>query len=70
MIKIPKKFPDAVFYDSISVQDVLEKRLKVIDATSVEILGRKGIPTIVLDLHVDGNIAKALTGEKIGTLIS
>jgi uridylate kinase len=68
--KDPKKFPDAVFYDSISVQDVLEKRLKVIDATSVEILGRKGIPTIVLDLHVDGNIARALTGEKIGTLIS
>lgn len=68
--KDPKKYPDAVLYDTISAQEVLEKRLGVIDAASVDILYRKGIPTIVLDLHVDGNIAKALTGDKVGTLIS
>ncbi len=67
--KDPKKHPDAIFFDSISSQEVLEKRLRVIDATSVDILGRRGIPTIVLDLHVENNIAKALSGEKVGTII-
>ncbi|MFH1116452.1 MAG: uridine monophosphate kinase [Pseudomonadota bacterium] len=67
--KDPKKHPDAVFFDSISSQEVLEKRLGVIDATSVDILGRRGIPTIVLDLHVENNIARALSGEKVGTVI-
>lgn len=67
--KDPKKHADAVFYDSISPQEVLAKGLGVIDAASVDILGRKGIPTIVLDLHAEGNISKALTGERIGTVI-
>ena len=67
--KDPKKYPDAVFYESISPQEVLAKGLGVIDAASVDILGRKGIPTIVLDLHGEGNIAKALTGHNVGTII-
>jgi uridylate kinase len=67
--KDPKKFSDAVFFESISFQEVLERRLGVIDATSVEILSRKKIPIVVCDLHVDGNIAGVLAGEKIGTVI-
>jgi uridylate kinase len=67
--KDPKKHSDAVFFDSISSQEVLERRLGVIDATSVDILGRRGIPTIVMDLHVEGNIARALSGEQVGTII-
>ncbi len=65
----PRKFPDAVFFATISFQEVLEQRLGVIDAASVEILSRKQIPIIVCDLHVDGNIAAVLAGEKIGTII-
>ncbi len=67
--KDPRKYSDAAFYDSISPQEVLEKRLGVIDATSVDILGKRGIPTIVLDLHIEDNIARALSGEKVGTII-
>ena len=48
----------------------MRRGLKVMDAASVEILSRENIPTIVLDLHVPGNIAGALRGERIGTLIS
>jgi uridylate kinase len=66
----PKKDPDAVFFPTISPQDVLAKGLGVMDATSVEILGRKKIPVIVLNLHESGNLALALAGEKIGTLIA
>jgi uridylate kinase len=68
--KDPRKHPDAVFFESISHQEVLRRGLKVMDAASVEILSRENIPTIVLDLHVPGNIAGALRGERIGTLIS
>jgi len=67
--KDPNKFPDAEFFESISHQEVLARRLGVMDLTSIEILGRKNIPAIVLDLHTDGNIARALAGEKIGTII-
>jgi len=39
------------------------------DAAAIEILGRKRIPTIVLSLHENGNIQRALAGEKVGTLM-
>ncbi len=68
--KDPKQHPDAVFFEKISPEEVLAKRLGVIDATSIEILARKKIPVVVLNLHEDGNIFKALSGEKIGTLIA
>ncbi len=67
--KDPNKYPDAVFFESITPQQVLADRLGVMDAASVEILGRKNIPTIVLNLHQEGNIFRALKGEKVGTLI-
>jgi len=68
--KDPKIHSDARFFERITPREVLSMGLGVIDATSVEILGRKAIPTIVLDLHVDGNIARALAGENIGTTIA
>jgi uridylate kinase len=68
--KDPKQHPDAVFFDKISPEDVLARRLGVIDATSIEILARKKIPVVVLDLHEDGNIVRALSGEKVGTVIA
>jgi uridylate kinase len=67
--KDPKKHPDAKMFDVISAREVIARGLGVIDATSVEILSRKKIPIIVLDLHTAGNIARALTGERVGTII-
>lgn len=68
--KDPRKFADAQRFASITTHEVIARGLAVIDAASVEILGRKGIPVMVLDLHVDGNIARALRGEPVGTLIT
>lgn len=68
--KDPRKYLDAVLFDSISPREVLARGLGVMDAASVEILGRKKIPTIVLDLHTPGSIARALAGEKVGTVIA
>jgi len=66
----PRKHSDAVFLDTISAKELLERGLKVIDAACADILARKEIPAIVLDLHQDGNIEKALAGEKVGTLVT
>jgi uridylate kinase len=68
--KDPNKFQDAELFEIITPQEVLQRQLGVMDASAIEILGRKNIPTIVLDLHVDGNVAKALSGAKIGTLVA
>ncbi len=67
--KDPLKYPDAKFFESITAEEALAQRLGVMDAASIEILGRKRIPTIVLSLHQDGNIARALAGERVGTTI-
>jgi uridylate kinase len=68
--KDPRIHPDARFFETISPDEVLARRLQVIDAACVDILARKKIPAIVLNLHEVGNIAKALAGEKIGTTIA
>jgi len=65
----PRKYPDAVFFEKIRPAEVLERRLGVIDATCIEILARKKIPVVVLNLHEDGNILRALSGEKVGTIV-
>ncbi len=67
--KDPKKYPDAVFLESIHARELLERRLAVIDAAAADILARNDIPAIVLNLHEDGNMARALAGEKVGTLV-
>lgn len=67
--KDPRAHPDAVFFESISAHEVLARRLGVVDAASVEILSRSNIPLLVIDLHVEGNMARALRGEKVGTLV-
>ncbi len=67
--KDPRVHPDAMFFETISPAEVLARRLQVIDAACVDILARKKIPAIVLNLHEEGNIAKALAGEKVGTTI-
>jgi uridylate kinase len=68
--KDPNKFDDAKFFERITTQEVLERRLGVMDAASVEILGRLQIPVIVLNLHEDGAIERALAGANIGTLVT
>lgn len=67
--KDPKKFADAVRFESISYSEVLARGLKVIDAASVEILSRVPIPVKVINLHVEGNMKRALSDSAIGTTI-
>jgi len=66
----PEKNPDAVFFDKLSYDDVLQKNLKIIDHPAISLCKDNNIPLIVLNIFKKGNITKALYGEKIGTLIN
>jgi uridylate kinase len=65
----PKKNPNAVMFDELRYADVLAKNLKVMDHAAVSLCRDNNIPVIVLNIFKEGNIIKALCGEKVGTLI-
>jgi uridylate kinase len=66
----PRKNPDAVRFDALSYAEVLERRLKVADATAISLCMDNDLPLVVFDIFAEGGIARAVAGEKIGTLIS
>ena len=68
--KDPKKFPDAVKYDTLSYMDAIEKRLAVMDSTAFSMCMDNKIPIIVFDMGGAGNIKKAVEGQRIGTIVS
>ena len=65
----PRKNPDAVKFDDLTYGEVLSRGLKVMDATAISLCMDNRLPIVVFDLLTEGNIAKAVRGEKIGTLV-
>ena len=61
--------PEARFYESITYEEVLQLRLKVMDATAISLCREFRLPIIVFNVTVKGNIYRAVLGEKIGTRI-
>ena len=66
----PVKDRTAVKYDRLSYLDVLQKNLKVMDATAISLCMDNNLPIIVFNLNVPGNIKKIVAGEPLGTLVS
>ena len=66
----PKKDSSATKFDEISYNEVLSKSLAVADAAAFSLCRENKLPIIVFDLMANGNIARAVRGEKIGTLVS
>ncbi|MEZ5344043.1 MAG: UMP kinase [Pyrinomonadaceae bacterium] len=67
----PVKNPDAVKFDKISYQEVLEKRLKVMDTSAISLCMDNNLPIMVFNMNTSGNILKAAMGDlSIGTLVS
>ncbi len=62
--------PDAKMYDEITHREALEQGLKVADATAFSLCMDNRMPIIVFNLLTEGNIARAVAGERIGTLVS
>jgi uridylate kinase len=61
---------DAVRYDRISYQQVLERGLKVMDSTAISLCMDNRLPIVVFNLRTPGNIKRAITGEPIGSLVT
>ncbi|MBR5520827.1 MAG: UMP kinase [Oscillospiraceae bacterium] len=67
--KDPKKYPDAVKYDTLTFTQVLTDQLNVMDMTAATMCRDNKLPILVFDM-ADGNIEKAVKGETIGTLVT
>jgi len=67
--KDPKKYPDAVKYDTLTFTQVLNDQLNVMDMTAATMCRDNKLPILVFDM-ADGNIEKAIKGETIGTLVT
>ena len=65
----PEKDPAAVKFDEISFEEVLDRRLKVMDLTAFTLCRENGLQIIVFDMDTPGNLGKVLAGERIGTLV-
>ena len=61
---------DAVRYERISYQQVLEQGLKVMDSTAISLCMDNRLPIVVFNLRTPGNIKRAITGEPIGSLVT
>ncbi len=68
--KDPMIDPHAKKFDRLTFFEVIEKGLKVMDATAVTLCMDNNLPIIVFNIKEKGNIKRILQGEKIGTLVS
>ena len=66
----PRTNPAATRFTTLTHDEVLARNLKVADATAISLCRDNALPLVVFNLLVDGNIARAVRGETIGTLVS
>jgi uridylate kinase len=62
--------PGALRFDRISYLEVLEQRLKVMDATAISLCMDNHLPIVVFNLLKQGNIKRAISGEPVGSVVT
>lgn len=67
--KDPERFPDATFFPEITYLEVLNRNLRVMDATAISLCMENKLPIVVFNLRERGNMTKAVLGERVGTLV-
>ncbi len=67
--KDPERFPDASFFPEITYLEVLNRNLRVMDATAISLCMENKLPIIVFNLKEQGNMKKIVTGERVGTVV-
>ena len=65
----PNKNPNAKKFEELSFKEVLDKELKVMDSTAASLCKDNNIPILVFSVKEPENIYRAITGEKIGTIV-
>lgn len=68
--KDPMKHNDAIKFNQLSFYEVLNKELEVMDSTAISLCKDNSVDIIVFDINKEGNIQRAVLGEKIGTLVT
>jgi uridylate kinase len=67
--KDPERFPDASFFTEITYLEVLNRNLRVMDATAISLCMENKLPIIVFNLKEQGNMKKVVMGERVGTVV-
>ncbi len=65
----PKTHPAAVKFEELTYIDVLNLGLQVMDSTAISLCMDNGLPILVFNMETDGNIRRALSGERVGTIV-
>ena len=68
--KDPVNHPDAVKFETISFQEVLDRKLRVMDLTAFTLCKENNLPIRVLNMHEPGAMVDMLQGKKIGTIVT
>lgn len=66
----PRTNSQALRFERLTHDEILARDLKVADATAISLCRDNDLPIMVFDLLVEGNIARAVRGERIGTLVT
>jgi uridylate kinase len=66
----PKVNANATKFDSVSYTEVIRRGLRVADATAISLCMDNRLPIVVFNLLAEGNIGRAVSGERIGTLVT
>lgn len=66
----PEKNPDAKPFEKLTFNEVIDKKLKVMDLTAFTLCAENNMPIIVFNIHEKGNINKIMNNKKCGTIIS
>jgi uridylate kinase len=66
----PAKNPGAELFEKLSYNDLLNQNLRIMDHSAISLCRENNIPIIVLNIFKKGNIARAICGEKVGTVVS
>ncbi|WP_232677805.1 UMP kinase [Nocardioides sp. R-C-SC26] len=66
----PKIDPTATKYETLSYEEAISRGLRIMDQTAFALCGENKMPMIVFGMEPEGNILRAVQGERIGTLVS
>lgn len=66
----PRTNPDAVKFDQLTYIDVLNRGLAVMDSTAISLCMDNDLPIVVFNMLQEGNIARVLAGEHVGTIVT
>ena len=66
----PEVQKNAKRYDRLGFQEAIQKNLQFMDQTAIQLCRENGLPIIVFDMNVPGNIQKVVVGEVVGTTVS